>query len=82
MFLFIISKCENDFVGIYLWQENGYPSSGKQVGDRNGCKVKYMAPTNSECGSRDIFLREYESRPWESCRSLVKPSGGEMKKCP
>ena len=41
-----------------------------------------MAPTSNECGRRDIFLRENESMPWESCPSPAKPSGGEMNKCP
>ena len=63
MLLFIIIKWESDFVGIYLWQEDGYPSSGQQVGDTNGCKGKSMAPTSSECGRRDRFLRENERRP-------------------
>ena len=81
MFLFIISKWESDFVEIYLWKEDGYPSSGQWVGDMNGCKGKCMAPTSNECGRRDRFLRENESRPWESFASPEKPSGGMMNKC-
>ena len=46
----------------------------------NECKGKYMAPTSSECG-RDRFLRENESRPWESFPSPAKPNGGEVNKC-
>ena len=81
MFLFIISKWESDFVGIYLWQEDGYLSSGQRVGETNGCKGKSMPPTSSECGRRDRFLRENERRPWESFPSPVESSGGEMNKC-
>ena len=54
----MIRKWESGFLWIYLWKEDGYPSSGKRVGDMNGCKGKSMAPTNSKCGRRDIFLRE------------------------